>query len=250
MQNAEKLQKTIERALRIYDISRDGTIINKETGKLVKGSIIKGGYRSISVYLPETAKTKKITIHRLVALKHIPNPENLPQVNHKDGNRLNNHADNLEWCTPSYNVQDGFKRGRVTWNDGAVSKSRVLNFAKRYPRQLFWFITTDDFRRAKALWGEHKDAEHYQHTAKASRSDWVNTFHQAGVAHTKADSDKFLKENYYCGRCTRQFKGDYDLNHTTCLLKSPANIGWQYHLQQMVIATNPVEYLEDHCNAA
>ncbi len=49
-------------------------------------------------------------VHRLVAKAFIPNPNNYPCVNHKDENKSNNHADNLEWCTYKYNVQYSLKR--------------------------------------------------------------------------------------------------------------------------------------------
>lgn len=64
-------------------------ILNKNTGYY--GSCIKPNGRK--------GKAKSLKIHRLVAEAFIPNPKNLPQVNHKDGNKLNNHVSNLEWCT-------------------------------------------------------------------------------------------------------------------------------------------------------
>jgi hypothetical protein len=55
------------------------------------------GYLRTSVY--ENGKHKNVSIHRLVAMAFVPNPENKPEVNHKDGDKTNNHADNLEWVT-------------------------------------------------------------------------------------------------------------------------------------------------------
>lgn len=156
MNRAEETQMATEIALRNFEIRPDGTMKNLVTGNEIRGSIQKkgGGYRTVDVYVPALRNKKRLLAHRLVAMAHIPNPDNLPQVNHKDGNRLNNRVSNLEWCTASYNVQDGFNRGRVTWSAGKVSKSRVLHYFDRYPRLVYWFITTDDFHVARQLWGE------------------------------------------------------------------------------------------------
>jgi hypothetical protein len=51
------------------------------------------------VSLSKDGKAKPFRVHRLVAVAFIPNPDNLPIINHKDENKLNNNADNLEWCT-------------------------------------------------------------------------------------------------------------------------------------------------------
>ena len=63
---------------------------------------IRTGYYSVD--LRKNGKRYKCRIHRLVAEAFIPNPDNLPQVNHKDENKLNNEASNLEWCDNTYNT--------------------------------------------------------------------------------------------------------------------------------------------------
>lgn len=67
----------------------------------------------IQVLLSKNHKIKPFYIHRLVASEFIENPDNLPQVNHKDENKLNNRVDNLEWCSASYNVAYGTGRKRA-----------------------------------------------------------------------------------------------------------------------------------------
>ena len=74
----------------------------------------KNGY--VYVYLTKNNKSKNIRLHRLVAEEFIPNPNNLPQVNHKDCNKENNNASNLEWCTASYNVKYAFEYGKAKSN--------------------------------------------------------------------------------------------------------------------------------------
>lgn len=66
--------------------------------------ILKGrGYHQIDLY--KNRIVKQIGIHRLVAQAFIPNPNNKPQVNHKDGIKINNHVSNLEWVSASENIQ-------------------------------------------------------------------------------------------------------------------------------------------------
>lgn len=63
---------------------------------------MKNGYMQVTLYSRNKAK-RKFLIHRLVADAFLPNPNALPQINHKDENKQNNHVENLEWCTAEYN---------------------------------------------------------------------------------------------------------------------------------------------------
>jgi len=83
-----------------YSVSNFGNIINNKSNKLMK-LCIKGGYYTVSLIGNNKRKTFKV--HRLVALEFIENPENKPEVNHKDKNKLNNNVNNLEWNTRAEN---------------------------------------------------------------------------------------------------------------------------------------------------
>ena len=86
-----------------YIVTEKGDVINKRSGRKIKPQPNGKGYLRVSI------AGKLQFVHRLVAEKYVPNPEGKPQVNHKDGNKLNNFATNLEWVTNSENRKHAVK---------------------------------------------------------------------------------------------------------------------------------------------
>ena len=91
-----------------YVVSRVGEIIHI-SGNLKKQQTDKYGYRKVMLY--DKGRIKNAFVHRLVAKAYIDNPENKAQINHIDGNKTNNHKNNLEWCTNSENTQHAYNNG-------------------------------------------------------------------------------------------------------------------------------------------
>lgn len=92
-----------------YLINEKGVVISRKTGKEMALEKTAKGY--IRVTLTSNKVKRKHRVHRLVAEQFLPNPNNLPQVNHIDGDKTNNHINNLEWCTQSENIQHAYKTG-------------------------------------------------------------------------------------------------------------------------------------------
>ena len=92
---------------------------------ILQPSIINSGYHVVTLYSPNKTK-RKFQVHRLVAEAFIRNPNNLPCVNHKDENKINNTATNLEWCTYQYNNNYGTARIRaMDINSHSVKQSTL-----------------------------------------------------------------------------------------------------------------------------
>lgn len=112
---------------RVWSIARlvreggkTGTVITKDM--ILKTRKDEKGY--VRVFLNEDGKTRWLPVHRLVAQAFIQNPENKPQVNHIDGDKTNNHASNLEWCTNSENQKHAYRIG-LNYVTGRAGRKKV-----------------------------------------------------------------------------------------------------------------------------
>ena len=89
-----------------FQINHKGEVLSKRTNRILKQGISKTGYPIISTKIGgRNGKAYCLKIHRLMALTFLANPNNLPEVNHIDGNKLNNNLSNLEWISKSNNIK-------------------------------------------------------------------------------------------------------------------------------------------------
>ena len=110
-----------------YQISNMGRVRNIQTNHIRKNNCSYGLYEKIC--LERNGKQELLSIHRLVGKAFIPNPQNKKEINHIDGNKRNNRADNLEWATRKENAQHSIKIGLQTKEqlDKAVKSMKVKN---------------------------------------------------------------------------------------------------------------------------
>ena len=101
----------------LYEVAEDGRVIAsprpgrgyRRYERVLRPHRKKDGHWNVG--LTKDGRQKKHHVHRIVAEAFIPNPQNLPVVNHIDGNPSNNHRSNLEWCTVSHNVHHAYDSG-------------------------------------------------------------------------------------------------------------------------------------------
>lgn len=103
----------------LYAATEDGKIYSYKKKDFIDPHSYNNGYKQIQLH--KDGKVKNYRWHRLIAMTFIPNPDNLPQVNHKDENKDNNRVENLEWCTQEHNINHGTRNERTS----SKNKKRV-----------------------------------------------------------------------------------------------------------------------------
>lgn len=113
----------------LYEVSNLGRV--RRNGKILK-PLKDSGY--LRAHLSKNGIAKKVLIHRLVAFAFIPNPNNYPEINHKDEDKTNNTVENLEWCSREYNINYGTRNERVS--KPVLQYDRLGNFIREWPSGL------------------------------------------------------------------------------------------------------------------
>ena len=128
-----------------YELNEVGEIRNIVTGHILKPQKLRSGYYSVRVKNGDSKL--HIIIHKAMGYTYLDNPLNLPEINHKDGNKLNNQIENLEWVSSSRNQHHKYNTGlldkkkisgennhaaKLTWEDIGCIRETYIPFSRIY----------------------------------------------------------------------------------------------------------------------
>lgn len=143
----------------LYEVSSYGRVRSLDRydsmNRFLRGRILRlftDGLGYLSAHLSSNGKVKSFLVHRLVAQAFIPNPDNLPQVNHIDENPSNDNVDNLEWCDGKYNVNYGTRIDRI--RDTAIKNGSWSGLSKE-EYQKKWY--QENKEKKKRYYQENKE---------------------------------------------------------------------------------------------
>lgn len=118
----------------IYEVNKEGQIRNRRTGHIKKPRLDDWGYHQVGLSRGVHGKNHSKTVHRLVAEAFIDGDHTGLQVNHKDGNKTNNHIDNLEFVSGSQNVQHAYDTGirKPSGGRGPIRPIRIIETGETF----------------------------------------------------------------------------------------------------------------------
>ena len=141
-----------------YYITKKGKIFSTLTNKELKYDKSCRGYCKVKLMDRRLGKFISLQVHRLVALQFIKNPNNLPEINHKDGNKSNNSIYNLEWCTAEYNKRHAVETGLYKIEEDSprakLTKEQVIQIYKDWETCKTKTVLARKYNVSDALIGE------------------------------------------------------------------------------------------------
>ena len=118
----------------LYAVTEEGQVWSYRSNKFLSSKYNRYGYEQ--VILSNKGEQKTLSVHKLVAEAYIPNPDNKPQVNHKDENKANNNINNLEWVTAKENMNYGTRTQRTQKSVYCVELDKTFNGIREAAKEL------------------------------------------------------------------------------------------------------------------
>lgn len=183
--------RSIEGYEGLYEVSSYGRvrsldryeINNLGYKRLLKGKILSPGIKKDGYFIV-SLKNKNFRVHRLVAQAFIPNPEGLPQVNHKDEDKSNNNVDNLEWCDSKYN--NNYGTARIRTRETLVKNGFWTGLSKEEYRKKYYQENKDKAKEynkkySQKYYQDNKDkikdkSRSYYQTHKTEYNEWKKKY--------------------------------------------------------------------------
>ena len=162
--------KGFEGLYQVSNLGRVRSLDRMKNNRLFRGRVLRqpkdnDGYCLVTLCDGKRSKTGKV--HRLVAFAFIPNPDNLPEINHIDENKENNRADNLEWCSTKYNLTYGSRKGMMAGtknNHAKLTEKEVVEIRKIYKK--------GDMQFGQSALGKKYGVSHIQIANIVKRKSW------------------------------------------------------------------------------
>lgn len=142
----------------LYEVSNMGNVRNVRRNKLLRLS--KTNNRYIRVSLCKNGIKTGLTVHRLVAEAFLPNPDNLPEVNHKDEDKTNNRVENLEWCDHKYNMNYGTRNIRA--KETAIKNGYYTGLSKEEYHKKYYEENKEKIREKQREYMREYNKNYYE----------------------------------------------------------------------------------------
>lgn len=149
-----EIWRPIEKTKGFIEVSSEGRVrsLLKGSPHILKEQVDNKGYLRARMTIER--ERISIKVHREVAKAFIPNPDNLPQVNHKDGNKQNNRVDNLEWCTSKENAHHAIENG--LW-DSVIKGAKEENEKRKKPIIAYRLVGAPSTRHYESISAAERD---------------------------------------------------------------------------------------------